>query len=109
MGDGKHSNTSAFGALVSVDTGSGTPLVRELSSNTGHRGNAGMDLVVGVGQASAVDVTIRWPDRDGTTQVLKGVVLAGVSTCLKVVQGREPVACGAPGSPDDDDDDRPGG
>lgn len=104
VGDGKRSNTSAFGALVSVDTGSGTPLVRELSSNTGHRGNAGMDLVVGVGQASAADVTIRWPDVNGTTQVLEDVALTGASTCLKVVQGRAPVACDAPGSPDDDDD-----
>ena len=80
---GTRSNKSGIGARVTVDAGDG-PIVRELSSNTGHRGNASLELLVGVGDASSVDVKIDWPS--GAVQDLGSIGLGGHRTCFRVVE-----------------------
>jgi len=80
---GTHSNRSGFGARVTVQ-GGGRPVVRELSSNTGHRGNASLDLLVGVGKARRATVTVEWPS--GVRQKLAGIRLDGTRNCFEVVE-----------------------
>ncbi len=80
---GTRSNKSGFGARVTVDAGDGD-IVRELRSNTGHRGNASLELVIGVGDADSVDVSINWPS--GAVQNLSGIELDGQRTCYRVVE-----------------------
>lgn len=80
---GTKSNKSGFGARVTVNAGNGD-IVREFRSNTGHRGNASLELVIGVGGANSVDVTIDWPS--GAVQSLPGIALNGQRTCYRVVE-----------------------
>jgi len=80
---GSESNARGIGARVTV-LGAGRPIVRELSSNTGHRGNAGLEMVIGVGKAKRVNVAIDWPS--GIRQMLSGISLDGSRTCFEVVE-----------------------
>jgi len=84
---GVESNASGIGARVTVQ-GGGRPLVRELSSNTGHRGNAGLELLVGVGKARRVNVTVDWPS--GIRQKLAGIRLDGTRNCFEVTESDSP-------------------
>lgn len=86
--EGTRSNRSGIGARVSVKPLGGgrsdRTIVRELSSNIGHRGNASLDLLIGVGDADSVSFTINWPS--GTRQTFSGVQLHGTRNCFQVVE-----------------------
>jgi hypothetical protein len=69
-GDGKRSNRSAIGAKVVVETGK-LAQRREVASARGYLSQSELALILGLGQAAAVDrITIRWPGRKGGEQVL---------------------------------------
>jgi len=83
---GTESNASGIGARVEVK-GGGRPVVREFSSNAGHRGNASLEMLIGVGRAQTVNVVIDWPS--GIRQHLLRVPLdASTRTCYEVVETR---------------------
>ncbi len=79
--EGSNSNRNGIGAKVTVSH-SGKSLVRALSSNAGHRGNASLEVSVGVEAAASVDLDIRWPN--GTVQSITGVPVAQQRTCFVV-------------------------
>lgn len=82
---GTDSNANGIGARVEVRGGGGKPIARVLSSNAGHRGNAGLEMLIGVGKkAKKVNLTINWPS--GIRQKLSGVPLDGSRTCFEVVE-----------------------
>ncbi|MDP1825985.1 MAG: CRTAC1 family protein [Archangium sp.] len=69
-GDGSTTNRAAIGAKVTVKAG-GRTVTREVSGGYGHFGMQN-DLTVHVGLGGcegADEVTVRWPDARGTTQV----------------------------------------
>jgi hypothetical protein len=67
-GDGTTANRSAIGAVVTVEAG-GKTVTRELTGARGYLSQPELVLHVGLGTATAIDkVTVRWPDRAGTTQ-----------------------------------------
>ncbi len=81
---GTESNASGIGARVEVK-GGGKPVVRELSSNAGHRGNSGLEMVIGLGKTKKANVTIDWPS--GIRQAIRGIQLEdGPRTCFEVVE-----------------------
>lgn len=68
-GDGTTANRSAVGAKVTVKSG-GRTVTREVSGGYGHFGMQNdLTLHVGLGGCEGADeVTVRWPDAQGTTQ-----------------------------------------
>jgi len=90
------SNRNGIGAKVTVSH-DGKSLVRALSSNAGHRGNASLEVSVGVEAAATVDLNIRWPS--GVVQVITGVPVAQQRTCFVVRESLSGMAalqaCGA--------------
>lgn len=88
--EGRRSNRSGIGAKVTVrpigEGGGHQRIVRELSSTTGHRGNAGLDLIVGVGEAKRAHVLIEWPS--GVRQRIVAARVDGDRTCLEVTEAR---------------------
>jgi hypothetical protein len=70
QGDGKNSNTSAIGARVKV-TVAGLELIREVTSARGYLSQSELPVTVGLGRVLKADkVEIRWPGKNGGTQVL---------------------------------------
>ena len=65
----RRANRAAIGARVTV-TAAGVTYTREITSATGHFGQQlPLRLHVGLGAATRIDaVTVRWPDRAGSTQ-----------------------------------------
>jgi enediyne biosynthesis protein E4 len=71
-GDGKRSNRSAIGALVTVEAGG---MVQRLSvtAGRGYLSQSELPLTFGLGKIDKVDrITIRWPGKDAATQVIEG-------------------------------------
>ncbi len=69
-GDGVRSNRSAIGARVTVEAG-GLTQQREVASARGYLSQSETVLTFGLGGTTKVDrVTVRWPGKDGGTQVL---------------------------------------
>jgi hypothetical protein len=69
-GDGVRSNTSAIGAKVTLHAG-GKVQHREVVGARGYLSQSEMVLTFGLGKATWVDrVEIRWPGRNGGTQVV---------------------------------------
>lgn len=79
--EGNASNRNGIGAKVTVNH-DGKSFVRALSSNAGHRGNASLEVSVGVEAAATVDLNIRWPS--GVVQAINGVPVAQQRTCFVV-------------------------
>jgi hypothetical protein len=72
-GDGKRSNTSAIGARVRVTVGD-VVLTRDVTGARGYLSQSELPVTVGLGKAVKADkVEIRWPGKNGGTQVLKGL------------------------------------
>ncbi|MFZ5445157.1 MAG: CRTAC1 family protein [Myxococcota bacterium] len=73
-GDGVTANRAAIGAKVTVKA-NGRTQTREVSGGYGHFGMQNdLELHFGLaGCAGADEVTVRWPDAQGTTQTIKGV------------------------------------
>jgi hypothetical protein len=87
-GDGKRSNTSAIGALVTLTAGK-TILVREVTSGHGYLSQSELPVTFGLGKSTRIDkVTIKWPGKKGGTQVLKKLKADMVYV---VEQDKEPV------------------
>jgi hypothetical protein len=75
-GDGKRSNRSAIGAVVTLQAG-GLEQRREVAAARGYLSQSELVLTFGLGKTTKIDkVTIRWPGRDGGTQVIDGSKLA---------------------------------
>ena len=71
QGDGTTSNKEGIGAKVTVKA-SGQTFVKELTGGYGHMamGNDAGTLYFGLGDCAEVDsVSVRWPDKAGTTEV----------------------------------------
>jgi hypothetical protein len=67
-GDGKRSNRSAIGAVVTVEAG-GKTLTRQVTGGRGYLSQSELVLGVGLGPAAKVDrVTVRWPGKDAGTE-----------------------------------------
>ncbi len=63
-GDGVHSNVSAIGAQIIVQTGEQT-LRRQVTGGRGYLSQSELPVTVGLGQATRVDkVTVLWPGKD---------------------------------------------
>jgi hypothetical protein len=72
QGDGKRSNTSAIGAVVTLEAG-GQAQRREVAAARGYLSQSELVLTFGVGQEKKVNkVTIRWPGRAAGRQVIPG-------------------------------------
>jgi hypothetical protein len=70
-GDGKRSNTSAIGARVEIQVGDRI-LHREVIAARGYLSQSELPITVGLGKATRVDrVTIHWPGRNTSTQVVE--------------------------------------
>jgi hypothetical protein len=68
-GDGKHSNRSAIGAVVTVEA-DGHVQRQQVTAGRGYLSQSELPLTFGLGKAERVDrVTVRWPDAWGTTEV----------------------------------------
>jgi hypothetical protein len=71
QGDGVRSNKSAIGAVATLEAG-GLKHRREVTSGRGYLSQSELTLTFGLGQLQKVDkVTIRWPGKNGGTQVLE--------------------------------------
>jgi len=67
-GDGKKSNCSAIGAVVTVEAG-GQKYVRPLTGGRGYLSQSELVLTVGISTAAKADkVTVRWPGKDAGTE-----------------------------------------
>jgi hypothetical protein len=67
-GDGKKSNTSAIGAVVTVEAG-GKTYTRQVAGARGYLSQSELVLTVGVGTAAKADkVTVRWPGQDAGSE-----------------------------------------
>lgn len=73
-GDGVTANRAAIGARVTVKSG-GHTVTREVSGGYGHFGmQSDLALHIGLGGCDGADeVTVRWPDAQGTTQTFTRV------------------------------------
>src|SRR5690606_5888201 len=74
VGNGTTTNRTGIGARVSVKAGDRT-IVKELGGGYGHMAmQHDTVLFFGLGACEAVEsITVRWPDREGTTQVFRNV------------------------------------
>lgn len=71
-GDGKRSNRSAIGAVVTVEAG-GLVQRRQVTAGRGYLSQSELPLTFGLGKLDKVDrITIRWPGKDAQTQVIEG-------------------------------------
>jgi hypothetical protein len=71
-GDGEHSNRSAIGARVILES-EGQVQQREVASARGYLSQSELVLTFGLGTCGHVDrITIHWPGRHGGTQVVGG-------------------------------------
>jgi enediyne biosynthesis protein E4 len=69
-GDGKRSNRSAIGAVVTLEAG-GVARRAQVTGGRGYLSQSELTLTFGLGELKQIDkVTIRWPGRDAGTQVL---------------------------------------
>jgi hypothetical protein len=70
LGDGVHSNVSAIGAQIIVES-DGQTLRRQVTGGRGYLSQSELPVTVGLGRATKVDrVTVRWPSKDvGQSQV----------------------------------------
>jgi hypothetical protein len=67
-GDGKKSNASALGAVVTVEAG-GQKYTRQVTGARGYLSQSELVLTFGVGSAAKTDkVTVRWPGKDAGTE-----------------------------------------
>ncbi len=81
-------NRAAIGARVTVVAGCHT-LLRDVDGGHGHFGTQrDFSLHFGVGEADSVEVTIRWPDAELTTQTFS----VATDQRYYVVQGESPEA-----------------
>jgi len=72
QGDGVRSNKSAIGAQVNLEAG-GVQQRRQVTSGRGYLSQSELTLTFGLGQLDKIDtVTIRWPGKNGGTQVYQG-------------------------------------
>jgi hypothetical protein len=72
-GDGRHSNRSAIGAVVTVEAG-GRLQRQQVTAGRGYLSQSELPLTFGVGKTEHVDkITIRWPDAQATTEVWKAL------------------------------------
>ncbi|MCF7700822.1 CRTAC1 family protein [Loktanella sp. M215] len=71
-------NTQAIGARITVTTPDLTQ-TREIRVGGGHAGGQALPLHIGLGPATAADVTVTWPDGTTTTQTLPADTLARLS------------------------------
>lgn len=77
QGDGVRSNKSAIGAQVTMQVtdpeGKKVEHRRQVTSGRGYLSQSELTLTFGLGQIEKVDqVTIRWPGKNGGTQVIEG-------------------------------------
>jgi hypothetical protein len=71
-GDGVRSNKSAIGAVVTLEA-DGHVQRREVAAARGYLSQSELVLTFGLGKTTKIDrVTIRWPDRDHSEQVIEG-------------------------------------
>jgi hypothetical protein len=67
-GDGKKSNASAIGAVVTVEAG-GRKHTRQVTGARGYLSQSELVLTVGIGGGTKADrVTVRWPGKDAGTE-----------------------------------------
>jgi hypothetical protein len=67
-GDTKRSNSSAIGAVVTVEAG-GRTFTRQVAGARGYLSQSELVLTVGIGTATKADkVTVRWPGKDAGTE-----------------------------------------
>ncbi len=72
-GDGQKSNTSALGAVVTVEAG-GQTYSRQVTGARGYLSQSELVLTVGIGAATKADkVTVRWPGKDAGTETWTNV------------------------------------
>jgi hypothetical protein len=72
QGDGKRSNASAIGAVVTLEAG-GQVQRREVAAARGYLSQSELVLTFGLGKETKVDkVTIRWPGRQAGLQAVPG-------------------------------------
>ncbi|HEV2947346.1 MAG TPA: CRTAC1 family protein [Gemmataceae bacterium] len=89
QGDGVRSNKSAIGAVATLEAG-GFKHRREVTSGRGYLSQSELTLTFGLGQLQKVDkVTIRWPGKNGGTQILEGKDLE-INKTHTVVQKAQP-------------------
>jgi hypothetical protein len=75
IGDGVRSNTSAIGARVTLEAG-GLTQRREVCAARGYLSQSELTVTFGLGKVDKIDrVTIRWPGKNGGTQVLTGLAV----------------------------------
>ncbi len=71
-GDGVRSNRSAIGAVLTLEAG-GRVQRREVAAARGYLSQSELVQTFGLGDTAKIDrMTIRWPGRDGGTQVIEG-------------------------------------
>ncbi len=74
-GDGVHSNRSAIGAKVALESG-GVVQHRYVASARGYLSQSELAVTFGLGKADKVDrVSITWPGRSGTTEEYTGLAV----------------------------------
>jgi hypothetical protein len=74
-GDGKRTNRSAIGAHVTLTAG-GKVQHREVTSARGYLSQSELPVTFGLGKATSVErVEIRWPGRNGGTQILTSLAI----------------------------------
>jgi hypothetical protein len=72
QGDGLRANKSALGAQVTLEAG-GLKQRRQVTSGRGYLSQSELTMTFGLGQLEKVDkVTIRWPGKNGGSQVIQG-------------------------------------
>jgi hypothetical protein len=78
-GDGKRTNRSAIGAKVTLKA-NGVVQHREVASARGYLSQSELVVTFGLGKATKLDaLEIRWPGRDGGTQVFTAAELANLA------------------------------
>jgi hypothetical protein len=75
-GDGKRSNTSAIGAVITLTTTDGKRQQRQVTSARGYLSQSELPVTFGLGKATKVErVEIRWPGRDAGVTVLDNLAV----------------------------------
>jgi enediyne biosynthesis protein E4 len=93
-GDGVHSNRSAIGAKVEVDTPTGVQM-QQVTSARGYLSQSELPLTFGLGKNTKINkITIRWPGKNGGTEVLSGLTM---DKNYRIRQGEKKAVLWTPG------------
>lgn len=87
VGDGKRSNTSAIGAVVTLEAG-GQAQRRQVAAARGYLSQSELVVTFGLGKTKKIDkVTIHWPGKNGGEEVIAGDKIE-VDKEQRIVQGK---------------------